>query len=47
LVTVRNSAMAIIEGNLQTLPQIRIDDVEAEGCFNVTAIITANLRASL
>jgi hypothetical protein len=36
-----------LEGNPQTLPQIRIDDVEAEGCLNVTAIICPNLRASL
>jgi hypothetical protein len=30
--------ISIIEGKPQTLPQ-RIDDVEAEGCLNVTAII--------
>jgi hypothetical protein len=35
--------ISIIEG----LPQIMIDDVEAEGCLNVTAIICPNLRASL
>jgi hypothetical protein len=34
--------MSIIEGNPQTLPQIRIDDVEAESCLNVTAIICPN-----
>jgi hypothetical protein len=28
----------IIERNPQTLPQIRIDDVEAERCLNITAI---------
>jgi hypothetical protein len=39
--------ISIIEGNPQTLPQIRIDDVEAEGCLNVTAIICPNLHASL
>jgi hypothetical protein len=39
--------ISIIEGNPQTLPQIRIDDVEAEGCLNVTATICPNLRASL
>jgi hypothetical protein len=39
--------ISIIEGNPQTLPQIRIDDVEAEGCLNVTAIICPNLCASL
>jgi hypothetical protein len=39
--------ISIIEGNPQTLPQIRIDDVEAEGCLNVTAIICPSLRASL
>jgi hypothetical protein len=27
--------ISIIEGNPQTLPQIRIDDVEAESCLNV------------
>jgi hypothetical protein len=37
----------VIEGNPQALPQIRIDDVEAEGCLNVTAVICPNLRASL
>jgi hypothetical protein len=31
-----------IEGNPQTLPQIRIDDVEAESCLNVTSIICPN-----
>jgi hypothetical protein len=37
--------ISIIEGNPQTLPQIRIDDVEATNCLNVTAIIcTNNLR---
>jgi hypothetical protein len=36
--------VSIIEGNPQTLPD---DDVEAEGCLNVTAIICPNLRASL
>jgi hypothetical protein len=39
--------ISIIEGNPQTLPQIRIDYVEAEGCLNVTAIICPNLRASI
>jgi hypothetical protein len=39
--------ISIIEGNPQTLPQIRIDDVDAEGCLNVKAIICPNLRASL
>jgi hypothetical protein len=41
--------ISIIEGNPQTLglPQIRIDDVVAESCLNVTAIICPNLRASL
>jgi hypothetical protein len=39
--------ISIIEGNPQTLSQIRIDDVEAEGYLNVTAIICPNLRASL
>jgi hypothetical protein len=39
--------ISIIEGNPQTLPQIRIDDVEADICLNVTAIICPNLRASL
>jgi hypothetical protein len=34
--------ISIIEGNPQTLPQIRIDDVEAESCLNVTAIICPN-----
>jgi hypothetical protein len=38
--------ISIIERNPQTLPQIRVDDVEAEGCLNVTAIICPNLRAS-
>jgi hypothetical protein len=38
--------ISIIEGNPQTLPQIRIDDVEAESCLNVTAIICPNLRTS-
>jgi hypothetical protein len=33
---------SFIEGNTQTLPQIRIDDVEAESCLNVTAIICPN-----
>jgi hypothetical protein len=37
--------ISIIERNPQTLPQIRIDDVEAESCLNVTAIICPNLRA--
>jgi hypothetical protein len=41
------TAISIIEGNPQTLPQIRIDDVEAECCLDVTAIICPNLRASL
>jgi hypothetical protein len=37
-----------IEGNHQTLPQIRIDDVEATRCLNVTAIICPNnLRLSV
>jgi hypothetical protein len=37
------SVISIIEGNPQTLPQIRIDDVEAaESCLNVTAIICLN-----
>jgi hypothetical protein len=36
--------ISIIDGNPQTLRQIRIDDVEA---LNVTAIICPNLRASL
>jgi hypothetical protein len=39
--------ISIIEGNPQMLPQIRIDDVEAEGCLNVTAIIYPSLHASL
>jgi hypothetical protein len=39
--------ISIIEGNPQTLPQIRIDDVEAAGCLTVTAIICPNLRTSL
>jgi hypothetical protein len=39
--------ISIIEGNPQMLPQIRIDDVEAESCLNVTAIICSNLCASL
>jgi hypothetical protein len=39
--------ISIVEGNPQTLPQIRIEDVEAEGCLNVTAIICPSLRASL
>jgi hypothetical protein len=39
--------ISIIEGNPQTLPQIRIDDIEAEGCLNVTTIICPNLRATL
>jgi hypothetical protein len=39
--------ISIIEGTPQTLPQITIDDVEAEGCLNVTAIICPNLHASL
>jgi hypothetical protein len=39
--------ISIIEGNPQTLPQIRIDDVEAEGYLNVTAIICPSLRTSL
>jgi hypothetical protein len=34
--------ISIIEGNPQALPQIRIDDVEATGCLNVTAIICPN-----
>jgi hypothetical protein len=38
---------SIIEGNPQMLPQIRIDDVEAEDCLDVTAIICPSLRASL
>jgi hypothetical protein len=33
---------SIIKGNPQTLPQIRIDDVEAASCLNVTAIICHN-----
>jgi hypothetical protein len=32
----------IIEGNPQTLPQIKIDDVEVTSCLNVTAIICPN-----
>jgi hypothetical protein len=39
--------ISIIEGNPQTLPQIRIDDIEAESCLNVTVITCPNLRASL
>jgi hypothetical protein len=39
--------ISIIEGNPQALPQIRIDDAEAECCLNVTAIICPNLRATL
>jgi hypothetical protein len=31
-----------VQGNPQMLPQIRIDDVEAESCLNVTAIICPN-----
>jgi hypothetical protein len=27
--------ISIIEGNPQTLPQIKIDDVEATNCLNV------------
>jgi hypothetical protein len=38
--------ISIIEGNPQKLSQIRIDNVEAESCLNVTAIICPNLRAS-
>jgi hypothetical protein len=34
--------ISFIEGNPQTLPQIRIDDVEAASCLNVTAIICPN-----
>jgi hypothetical protein len=34
-----HTEISIIEGNPQTLPQIRIDDVEATSCLNVTAII--------
>jgi hypothetical protein len=34
--------ISIIEGNPQTLPQIRIDDVETESCLNVTAITCPN-----
>jgi hypothetical protein len=34
--------ISIIEGNPQTLPQIRIDDVQAASCLNVTAIICPN-----
>jgi hypothetical protein len=39
--------ISVIEGNPQMLPQIKIDDIEAESCLNVTAIICPNLRASL
>jgi hypothetical protein len=42
-----HTEISIIEGNPQTLPQIRIDDVEATSCLNVTAIICPSLRASL
>jgi hypothetical protein len=34
--------ISIIEGNHQILPQIRIDDVDAESCLNGTAIICPN-----
>jgi hypothetical protein len=34
--------ISIIEGNPQTLPQKRIDDVEATSCVNITAIICPN-----
>jgi hypothetical protein len=35
--------ISIIDGNPQTLPQIRIEyDVEAESCLNVTAIVCPN-----
>jgi hypothetical protein len=34
-----HTEISIIEGNPQTLPQIRIDDVEVTSCLNVTAII--------
>jgi hypothetical protein len=37
-----HTEISIIEGNPQTLPQIRIDNVEAESCLNVTAIICPN-----
>jgi hypothetical protein len=37
--------ISIIEGNPQTLPKIRIDDVEAEGCLNVTAIPSVPVSA--
>jgi hypothetical protein len=37
-----HTEISIIEGNPQTLPQIRIDDVEATSCLNVTAIICAS-----
>jgi hypothetical protein len=36
-----HTEISIIEGNPQA-PQIRIDDVEAESCLNVTAIICPN-----
>jgi hypothetical protein len=34
-----HTEISIIEGNLQTLPQIRIDDFEETSCLNATAII--------
>jgi hypothetical protein len=34
--------ISITEWNPQTLTQIRIDDVEATSCLNVTAIISPN-----
>jgi hypothetical protein len=34
--------ISVIQWNTQMLPQIRIDDVEAESCLNVAAIICPN-----
>jgi hypothetical protein len=34
--------ISVMQGNPQTPPQIRMDDVEAESCLNITAIISPN-----
>jgi hypothetical protein len=34
--------ISVIQGNPQMVPQIRIDDVEAASCLNVTAIVCPN-----
>jgi hypothetical protein len=34
--------ISVIQGKPQILPQIRIDDVEAASCLNVTTIICPN-----